>query len=430
MSLTIYRQLEMRVGAGKLSKTADLNYSMHKYVSILRSRLPVIAGVAVVALAILVGTYTRGSVSGAWQMLRVPALSPLFADTRTMTHSIDCLLSGQDPYTVRSFDPWNRTYNYPPIWLDLRFLGVTSHSSILLGMAFAVMTISAFLLLLRTQIWASSAIIFFAVTSRSVLFAIERGNTDEVIFFLLVFSFFVIGRLKPEVRTFLNGTLIVLLTVLKIFPVAAVVSLVRNRKDFLVALLCGVLSVAALVATSEHRLPQIMANTPQDTFISFGSLPFFVAIFTHTSHFLLGIIQHHPKSQSLGAVLLAFLCVIAGTSYREKLNRFLPPLDFNQTRGSIAVAGLAIFAVAFLRGSSYDYRLIFLLGAIAYLVEDLNESKSLRSLPAAILFVALLWKSPDLSLIYEIVDGFVYAIACAWLGTSLLDNLQIVRVTD
>ena len=403
---------------------------MHKYVSILRSRLPVLAGVAAVTLALLVGTYTRGSVSGAWQMLGVPALSPLFADTRTVTHSIDCLLSGQDPYTVKSFDPWNRTYNYPPIWLDLRFLGVTSHSSILLGTTFAVMTISAFLLLLRAQALASTAIIFFAVTSRSVLFAVERGNTDEVIFFLLVFGFFLINRLNVERRSFLKGTLIVLLTVLKIFPIAAAVALVRNRKGILTAILAAVLSVAALVATSEHRLPEIMANTPQDLFVSFGSLLFFVTIFTHTSHLLLAMIQHHPKSESLGALLLAVLCVIAGTSYRERLNRFLPPLDFNQPRGAIAVAGLAIFALAFLRGSSYDYRLIFLLGAIAYLVEDLNESKSLRSLPAAIIFVALLWKSPNLSLTYEILDGFVYAVACAWLGTSLLDNLQILRVTD
>ena len=27
-------------------------------------------------------------------------MTPLFADTRTITHSIDCLLNGQDPYVV------------------------------------------------------------------------------------------------------------------------------------------------------------------------------------------------------------------------------------------------------------------------------------------------------------------------------------------
>lgn len=403
---------------------------MQKYISILRSRLPVLAGVAFVALALWVGIHTRGSLSAAWLMLHVPALSPLFPDTRTVTHSIDCLLSGQDPYTVRSFDPWNRTYNYPPIWLDLRYLGVTSRSSNLLGTTFAVMTMSAFLLLLRTRAWASAVIIFFAVISRSILFGVERGNTDEVIFFLLVFGFFLIDRQKTEVRSWFKGSLIVLLTVLKIFPIAAIVALVRNRKAVLTALLTAVLSLAALMATSDHRLPQIMANTPQDLYLSFGSLPFFAAIFKYTPHLLLAIIQHHPKSESIGVLLLAVLSVVAGVAFRERLNRFLPPLDFNQTRGGIAAAGLAIFALAFLRGSSYDYRLIFLVGAIAYLVEDLNESPSLRSLPAAIIFVALLWKPPNVSLRYEILDCFVYAIACAWLGTSLLDHLQIQPVID
>ena len=72
-----------------------------------------------------------------------------------------------------------------------------------------------------------------------------------------------------------------------------------------------------------------------------------------------------PKAASLGALLLAVLSVVAGASFRKQLDHFLPHLDFDDTRGCIAVAGLAIFCIAFFRGSSYDYRLIFLVGAIA-----------------------------------------------------------------
>jgi hypothetical protein len=214
------------------------------------------------------------------------------------------------------------------------------------------------------------------------------------------------------------------MTVLKIFPVAAVAVLVRNRKGAFIALLAAALSIAALLITCGHRIPQVFANTPQDVFVSFGSLPFFVGIFTHTSHLLLTMVEHHPKAISLGALILASLSVLAGVSFREQLDYLLPPLDFDDTRGCIAVAGLAIFCVTFLRGSSYDYRLIFLLGAIAYLVEDLNQRISLRALPAAILFVLLLWKPAPLSPLFEIVDGLAFIVASAWLGTSLLDNLR------
>lgn len=397
---------------------------MHTYLSILRSRLPVLAGVAAVVLALVVGVHTRGSVFGAWQVLHVPALSPLFADTRTVTHSIDCLLTGQDPYTVRTFDPWNRTFNYPPIWLGLRYLGVTSRSTDALGILFAIMTAFALLLLLRARTWIGALVILFAVPSSAVLFAVERGNTDQVIFFLLVFGFFLIDRITPDLKPFLKSALIVLLTVLKIFPVVAVAVFVRNRKGAFLAVLTAALSIAALLITCGHRIPEVLANTPQRAYLSFGSLPFFVAIFTPTSHLLLAMVRHHPKAISLGALILGCLSVIAGVFFRKRLDRLLPPLDFNDTRGCIAVAGLAIFWVAFLRGSSFDYRLIFLLGAIAYLVEDLNHRSSLRALPATVLFVLLLWKPALLSSLFEVVDGLAFIVASAWLGTSLLDNLR------
>jgi len=397
---------------------------MHRYISILRSRMPVLAAVATILLALWIGFSSRGSMFGAWQAIHAPAISPIFADTRTVTHSIDCLLHGQDPYTVRTFDPWHRVYNYPPIWLDLRFLGVTSRSTDLLGTILGIMTVIGFLILFKSRTWITALIIFLCVTSKAVLFAVERGNTDQVIFFLLVLGLFVIDRRKPALKPFLKSALIVFLTILKIFPLAAVAVLVRNRKGALVALLAGACSIAALAITCGHRLPQVLANTPQDVMISFGSLPFFVAIFTHTSHRLLWMVQHHPKAVSLGALLLAVLSVVAGASFREQLDHFLPPLDFDDTRGCIAVAGLAIFCTSFLRGSSYDYRLIFLLGVIAYLVQDLDKRTSLRSLPAAILFLLLLWKPAPLSFPFEIVDGLVFIAACAWLGTSLLAHLQ------
>jgi hypothetical protein len=286
------------------------------------------------------------------------------------------------------------------------------------------MTISALLLLFRARTWAVAVIIFLAVTSRAVLFAVERGNTDQVIFFLLVFGFFFIERLRVEVRSFLKGALIVCLSLLKIFPIAAVIALVRNRRGVWTALVTAVLSAIAIVVTAGRELSQIRTNTPQSFFASFGSLPFFVMICNHLSHPLSAMIQRQENIASLGALLLAVLSILAAVSYRKQLNRLLPPLDFNQATGCIAGAGLAIYCFAFLRGSSYDYRLIFLLGAIAYLIEDINQRKSLRSLPAAITLLVLLWKPSHPSFIFEMFDGLVFASGCAWLGTSLLDNLR------
>jgi hypothetical protein len=77
-------------------------------------------------------------------------------------------------------------------------------------------------------------------------------------------------------------------------------------------------------------------------------------------------------------------------------------------------------------GANFNYRLIFLLGVLAYLVDDINEGVSegvsLRSLPVAILILLLLGKPFRLSLPHEVLDGTVFVIASAWLGNLLLSR--------
>ena len=101
---------------------------MKKLITILSRKMPATAALAAIVLTLGLGTVIRGSLPSAWRIFRIPALATTFSDTMTVTNSIDCLLSGQDPYVVRSFDPFQRVYNYPPIWLDLRYLGITGRS--------------------------------------------------------------------------------------------------------------------------------------------------------------------------------------------------------------------------------------------------------------------------------------------------------------
>ena len=398
---------------------------MHSIVPFLRSRFPVLAGVAVIALALVIGFHLKGNLPDAWRMIRVPADSPLFGDTRTVTHSIDCLLSGQDPYTVRAFDPWHRVYNYPPVWLALRFVGVTSRTSNFLGALFTAMSIGSFLLLLEARTWIAGIIAFFAVTSRAVLLSVERGNIDQVVLFLLVVGFLLIDRMSHKIKPELRGCLVVFLTILKIYPVASAIVLVRNRKGAPAAVVTAALAVAALLVTAGHELPLILANTPQSIFGSFWSFPLNVAISDHLHRSSTGADPQYRYLPSVVALLFAALSVLAGISFRKQLGRCLPPLDFNRANGCIAVGCLAIYCFVFVLGSNFDYRLIFFVGILAYMVDDLNQRKSLRSLPAAILFLALMWKPYHLSLMFGLLDGCTFALACAWLGTSLLDNLNV-----
>jgi Glycosyltransferase family 87 len=389
------------------------------------SRIPVLAAVTTILLIVGIGTLRQGNPAAAWHRLHLPATSPHFMDTHTITNSIDCVLTGQDPYTVRTFDPWNRLYNYPPIWLDLRYLGITSRSSTLMGTTLAVLAAASCLLLFRATTWAGAAIVFLALTSRAILFGLERGNVDEFVFALLVFGFFLIDRLAPDRNTLngvLSGLLIAVLTILKIYPVVGAIIFLRKRNGLLKTILIVAVSIATLLITSGHKLFVLLANTPRDYMMSFGSFPFFLAIINTVfpsaqSHLLL-----HPNAAVVGAIVLAALSLAAVLLFRNQLDQLFSRLDFDHARGRIAICCLAIFCFAFITGASYNYRLLFLLGPLACLVEDLNSNQSRRSLLIAAPILFLMWAPFKLTMIHEIPDGLVFVLAITWLGTSLFPS--------
>jgi len=404
--------------------------SVQNIASLLRYKLPVLSAIGVVVLALTVGVHLRGNLSDAWNRIHIPANSPLFSDTRTITHAIDCAIRGQDPYTVRSFDPWHRLYNYPPVWLLARYFGVSSASSNLIGFAFAVAGISTYLFLFNARTLISGFIVFFALASRCVLFSIERGNTDQVIFFFLVFGFFLIHRQRPELASRLTGVLIVFLTVLKIYPMVTATVFLQRRRGWISATLTVGASISALFLTSGHALSFVFANTPRDPDMSFGAFPFLYSVGQHTMQSMSSFIVQHRATAPLTALFACGICLVVGAKMHDRLHHFLPPLDSSQTRGAIAIACLSIFCFAFTAGSSYNYRLIYLTGPLAWLVEDIDKGSVRRSLPAALLILILLWKPFSLSMTGELFDGMVFLMSSLWLGNTLFAHRISSKATS
>ena len=122
--------------------------------------------------------------------------------------------------------------------------------------------------------------------------------------------------------------------------------------------------------------------------------------------------------------MLALLSIVAGLKYRTRLDKFLPSLDFCRARGCIAISCLAIYIFIFLAGANFNYRLIFLLGVLGYLVEDIEETGTSRSLPAAVAIVFFCLIPFRLVLLREVMDGLIFCAACAWLSTQVFDRIQ------
>jgi len=394
--------------------------------SFVRSRSGVLLGISSVGLILLLGTHFRGSVQAAWRIFRIPPFPIRFSDSAFVAYSIDCLKSGQDPYAVCSFMPWHGVYNYPPVWLDLRYVGVSSRSTNWIGILFAMMSVCALLLLFRAAGRVGRILCFFAAMSWPLLFAVERGNIDEVIFFLLVAGFFLTDRLPVRARTWCISLLVVGLTCLKIYPIAAALVMARNRRGAWVALATGAGATVALLVTSGHRLFQILANTPHVVLASYGAFPVTMTLSRHLLPALSGQVEAHPSIASVCAAAMALPAVVCGVAWEERLYKIVPRLDLDCARGRIAASCMAIYWFTFVLGASFDYRLIFLLGILAYLVKDIDSGSSSHSMWAAVFLLiyfavsALIYQP----MIHALPDLLLYLFVCAWLGSAIQQRLR------
>jgi hypothetical protein len=60
--------------------------------------------IALGSIILLCETIIQGDLARAWGTFGVPAMSPTFADMRTITHSIECKENGHNPYLTAECD--------------------------------------------------------------------------------------------------------------------------------------------------------------------------------------------------------------------------------------------------------------------------------------------------------------------------------------
>ena len=370
------------------------------------------------------GFVRKGNLQDAWRTLRIPAFI-VFSDSYSVPDAVVCMRAGQDPYVTGAFDPLNRVFNYPPIWIYIgRFLGLRMDHVMFYGTFAAALTVAALFILFRSRTLFGGVLSFLAVVSWPVLYAVERGNSEQFVFFPLICGFFLIHRQKPGSRWITGGTLLTGLTMLKIFPIAAFVALVRSRSHFLKVAAFTVFAAAALILTSGHRLAQVYANTPQNIWLSYGVMNFFTTLIHPFSPALAETFLKTPALPIIAGLPLALAAAMIGMIWQRPLSRVLPRFTLDSARGSLAVAALAIYCFTFLRGSNYCYRLMILTAVVAFLIEEIENGHVTRSLPTALVMILFLSMTSHHALIYQSLTGFVFVAACAWLTMGMMGILQ------
>jgi len=324
----------------------------------------------------------------AWQELGVEPMvkdgRPVpFADTVFLLAAAECYRDGVDVFERNPCDPWGRRMNYPRVWLALGRLGVDPDRAPAIGVALATLFFVSALWFAGPVPSTAGAVWAAALLSPSLMLGVERGNADLALFVLVAAA---VGLLERGRRVRVAYSLIGLAALLKIFPIAAMASALRERRRSAMQLLVG--AVAGLL---------VYLVAAGDTGLHAG-----ITHFRHRSFggpVLWDLARDAAERGGLAAgswpawTYLAFLGATVGIALLLGLRARGGPADRSRLDG--LRAGTAIYALVYVPLTNFDYKQVFLLLALPQvLVWSSGAGRtSTGSRLALAAWIATLWMS-------------------------------------
>ena len=278
---------------------------------------------------------------------------PYFYDLKILLCGVDAIRDKLNPYTETCLD--NHPYfNYPYSWGILAFLPFLNFAnSMYIGISLALLLfISLYFFIGKINLQQSIPYSLLFI-SPAFMLGIERGNSDLLIFLLLLFAIIIHSKEK------IFSALILGISMLKLFPIGAIVSIPFNSKNkikisLMLIGIVGLLFFTYLVLMKDNILT-VSQKTPRPYGgTSFGLGGFPSLLFDRFSNNRTVILILFP------AVLIAGFILF----YRLTIKKF-EVLKFNNGKHGLAyIVGSSIFITTCLIGYNWEYRLIFLLFTI------------------------------------------------------------------
>jgi hypothetical protein len=307
-----------------------------------------------------------------------------FADVITITGAVECIRAGMDPYIITSFDPWARPFIYPKLWLTIYdFLNLSRSSTNYIGIVLVYLfTIAASFIF---EIKKNKHLIFVLVLflSPTVLLLLERGNSDIIIFILVAIAVFYLRKIKflnEPTKLHIAYIIILFVSMLKIYPIFLLPLLffekISNR-NFIIISIYSTILILGYVGFTYLDLLHIQQTAPNSNGLVYGKNVAVQLLVTGKALLIL--------SNSL-MVLVFGVALYFRNKYKDQLNQLLP--INNQVNDNIwlFLAGALIYAGTFFIGNNWDYRLVFLLFTIPYILDIFNQSKH-RMIPVIVFII-------------------------------------------
>ena len=183
------------------------------------------------------------------RMLGVPAASFLeygfpFLDWHSVLSAIECKRLGYDVIATNPCDVLGRPLVYSPAWLYAAVLPIDKSWTKPTGMFLDLAFLASLFLLPVARDWRSCLVLSLAMVSSTVVFALERTNTDIVIFVMIAIALHLGGKGRAA-RVIGYGT-VLFAGILKFYPLVALVLVLRER--LAVCLIIAATAAATVIA--------------------------------------------------------------------------------------------------------------------------------------------------------------------------------------
>jgi len=357
----------------------------------------------------------QASLTNVWKELGVPAMDPHFGDLRNVVAGIENHDAGRALGDPNPFDPWNRPYIYPSLWLHVQSLGFNRDTVIGYGWIIILLFFGSSFALLGKLTSCEGIFTGLFLISPAIMTGVERCNLDLVLFPLILAALAL--RRWPAA----SAALILLTTALKIHPVGAFLAFAAPpwRKTF--PWLAGVFGLLLLYLLSNwNELAVISAHAQHYPFYTFGSAvcglwlaqmnptngpPDFAAAFFWGSLFLLAV-------------------GVAAVRFSSKMS---PEPRWEWETYSFRL-GAGLYLALFALGANNDYGLVFFLFCLPLLFRLRLSTNPTRWWAISALACSLIYVNWDLFSEEYLLRHMLIKQTMAWgLTTSLVGLLNAIR---
>lgn len=292
----------------------------------------------------------------------------------------EAMARGWDPFAPNPLDPEGRPFLYSTWWL---WRGLNRADTDWLGYLLVAATLVAALLIWRVRSWREALVGGRMLLSPAWLLAIYRANSDLVIFVLLVVTVRALqhsSRLGRALGALLVGTM----AVLKYFPAAAIIGLLRAPRRREVLALLAMAAGMVLLGWSSLE-PALAAITRYGAFVTNS-----VGLQAFGRSVLAGSLS--PFAPPAVAGLLGLTAMAAGYQLARAQTGFGAGSAESEQRFMTSAVFGAVLLACFLIGTSYLYKLVFLWALLPWLMRDAaDELGRRRTLWLLALLLAAAW---------------------------------------